>query len=196
VRGARSFSLALALAACSSGSPQATPAPASTGPSGAGTPASGTGGAGGAAGSSGEERGGTSTGTIESFAWALDNDEWQARVGSIQGAFDQAAAHDGVAIDVAFVRKFYDRVVPGIDGDLDGPAMLPAIAPRPLLAVNGDVDPRTPAGGLQLCEAAAKAAYAGNDDHFQLYREPNTAHAVTAQATTMTVDWFVRWLAP
>lgn len=133
---------------------------------------------------------------VESFAWALDNDQWQARVGSIQGAFDQAAAHDGVPIDVAFVRKFYDRVVPGIYGELDGPAMVPAIAPRPLLAVNGDMDPRTPAGGLLLCEAAAKAAYAGNDDHFQLYREPNTAHAVTAEATTMTVDWFVRWLAP
>jgi dienelactone hydrolase len=134
--------------------------------------------------------------SVESFAWALDNDQWQARVGSIQGAFDQAAAHDGVPIDVAFVRKFYDRVVPGIYGDFDGPAMVPAIAPRPLLAVNGDMDPRTPGGGLQLCEAAAKAAYTGNDDHFQLYREPNTAHAVTAEATAMTVDWFVRWLAP
>jgi dienelactone hydrolase len=134
--------------------------------------------------------------SVESFAWALDNDQWQARVGSIQGAFDQAAAHDGVTIDATFVRQFYDRVVPGIYGDFDGPAMLPAIAPRPLLAVNGDMDPRTPAGGLLLCEAAAKAAYASNADHFQLYREPNTAHAVTAQATTMTVDWFVRWLAP
>jgi dienelactone hydrolase len=133
---------------------------------------------------------------VQSFAWALDNDQWQARVESIQGAFNQAAMHDGVEIDAPFVRKFYDRVVPGIYGDLDGPAMLPAIAPRPLLAVNGDVDPRTPKGGLDLCDAAAEAAYAAEPDHFQQYIEPNTGHTVTAEATSLTVDWFVKWLAP
>ena len=131
---------------------------------------------------------------LESFAWALDNNQWQARVGSIQGAFDQAAAHDGVPIDVGFVRQFYDRLVPGIYTDFDGPQVLPAIAPRPLLAVNGDSDPRTPRVGLAQCEAAATSAYAGNADHFELYIEPNTGHAVTAEATTHTVDWLVRWL--
>jgi dienelactone hydrolase len=134
--------------------------------------------------------------SVESFAWALDNDQWQARVESIQGAFDQAAMHDGVEIDAPFVRKFYDRVVPGIYADLDGPAMLPAIAPRPLLAVNGDMDPRTPKGGLDLCDAAAETAYAAVPDRFQQYMELNTGHAVTAEATSMTVDWFVKWLAP
>jgi hypothetical protein len=74
--------------------------------------------------------------------------------------------------------------------------MLPAIAPRPLLAVNGDMDPRTPKGGLDLCVAAAQAAYAAVPDHFQQYIEPNTGHTVTAEATTLTVDWLVKWLAP
>jgi dienelactone hydrolase len=132
--------------------------------------------------------------SVESFDWALDNNQWQARVDSIRGAFDQAAAHDGVPIDVAFVRQFYARVVPGITTEFDGPQMVAAIAPRPLLAVNGDMDPRTPQGGLRLCEAAARSAYAGVSDHFELYLEPNTGHAVTAEATTRTVDWFVQWL--
>jgi pimeloyl-ACP methyl ester carboxylesterase len=134
--------------------------------------------------------------SVESFGWALDNNQWQARVGSIQGAFDQAAAHDGVPIDVGFVRKFYDRVVPGIYTDLDGPRMVPAIAPRPLLAINGDMDPRTPMGGLLLCDAAGKAAYAGTAAQFEQYLEPNTGHAVTTEATTRTVAWFVEWLKP
>jgi Acetyl xylan esterase (AXE1) len=134
--------------------------------------------------------------SVESFGWALDNNQWQARVGSIQGAFDQAAAHDGVRIDAAFVRKFYDRVVPGIYTDLDGPQMLPAIAPHPLLAVNGDMDPRTPMGGLALCDAAAKAAYASTAAQFVQYLEPNTGHAVTAEGRTRTVAWFVQWLKP
>jgi len=132
--------------------------------------------------------------SVESFAWALDNNSWQARVDSIRGAFDKAAAHDGVAIDVAFVRQFYDRVVPGIVDEFDGPQMVGAIAPRPLLAVNGAVDPRTPMGGLRLCEAAARSAYADVSDHFDLYIEPDTGHAVTAEGTARSVDWFVKWL--
>jgi dienelactone hydrolase len=132
--------------------------------------------------------------SVESFDWALGNNQWQARVGSIQGAFDQAAAHDGVPITADFVRQFYARVVPGITGEFDGPQMVAAIAPRPLLSVNGEIDPRTPKGGLDLCEASARAAYAGAADHFELYVEPNTGHAVTAEGTTRTVDWLVKWL--
>ena len=41
------------------------------------------------------------------------------------------------ARSVDFVREFYARVVPGIDGQFDGPAMLALIAPRPLLVING-----------------------------------------------------------
>lgn len=132
--------------------------------------------------------------SVESFAWALDNNQWQARVESIQGAFNQAAAHDGVPIDASFVRQFYARVVPGITAEFDGPEMVAAIAPRPLLSVNGEFDPRTPKGGLDLCEASARAAYADVPDRFELYIEPNTGHAVTAEATARTVDWLVQWL--
>jgi hypothetical protein len=56
------------------------------------------------------------------------------------------------------------------------------------------MDPRTPMEGVRLCEASARAAYADVADHFELYVEPNTGHAVTAEATTRTVDWLFEWL--
>src|SRR5205823_14861854 len=62
---------------------------------------------------------------VQSFRWALEHDAWQSRVRTIQPAIDLAAATAGVSqVDEAFVRRFYDRVVPGIYGEFDGPAML------------------------------------------------------------------------
>src|SRR6476660_8649661 len=75
---------------------------------------------------------------VQSFRWAIENDAWQSRIGTIQGAFDAAAKVRGVAPDATFLRAFYDRVAPEIYGKFDGPAMLPLIAPRPLLAINGE----------------------------------------------------------
>ena len=71
--------------------------------------------------------------------------------------------------DAAFVRKFYDRVVPGINSDFDGPVMLTLIAPRPLLMINGDKDDKTPLPGVNLAADAARAAYhaAGVEDQFK-----------------------------
>ena len=70
------------------------------------------------------------------------------------------------------MRRFYDRVAPGIYSEFDAPAMLPLIAPRPLLVINGDSDARTPLPGVQESAAAAE------------------------RAEQMAIDWFVRWLKP
>jgi dienelactone hydrolase len=136
---------------------------------------------------------------VQSFRWALDNDSWQSRVGTFQKAMDGAAKDAGIAKPNAeFVRAFYDRVAPGIYAQFDGPAMLPLIAPRPLLAINGDSDPRTPGPGLRECAAAAEKAYAagGARDHFVLHIQPNTAHQVRPEALAVAVEWFVKWLLP
>ncbi len=136
---------------------------------------------------------------VQNWAWALDNNAWQSRVGSIQGAVDQAASHDGVApIDANYVRKFYDRAVPGIYQQFDAIEMLPAIAPRPLLAINGDTDDRTPLTGLRLIETATQSAYAaaGAADKFVLRVQPATGHSVTPSSLSATLDWFVEHLAP
>ena len=136
---------------------------------------------------------------VQSFRWATENDSWQSRIGTVQAAFDTAAKESGVAHPGAeFVRTFYARVAPGIDGSFDGPAMLPLIAPRPLLAINGEIDPRTPMPGLKLCADAARAAYraAGAEEKFVLHIQPNTAHKVLPESITLAREWFVRWLKP
>lgn len=136
---------------------------------------------------------------VQSFRWALENNAWQSRIGTVQAAFDAAAKDTGITQPGPdFVRTFYDRVAPGIYGQFDGPAMLPLIAPRPLLSINGEIDPRTPMPGLQQCAEAARAAYhaAGADEKFVLHLQPNTAHKVLPESLILAREWFVRWLRP
>jgi hypothetical protein len=111
---------------------------------------------------------------------------------------EAAARGEGVAVDAAFVRRFYDRVVPGIYGDLDGPSVLPLIAPRPMLVINGENDPRTPLPGVRQAVDAAEGAYAaaGAADKFGVYLQPNAGHVFTPVAELVMADWFVRWLSP
>ncbi len=136
---------------------------------------------------------------VQSFGWALDHDAWHSRIGTVQSAFDAAAKASGVTKpDAAFVRRFYDRVATGIYDRFDGPAMLPLIAPRPFLAINGDSDDRTPLPGLELCAAAARAAYkaAGAEENFTLTLQPNTGHKANPESVAAARAWLVRHLKP
>ena len=130
---------------------------------------------------------------VQSFAWALDNNLWMSRVGTFQTAVDAAAKDAGAArVDAAFVRAFYDRVAPGIYTQFDGPAMLPLIAPRPLLVINGDSDARTPLPGLTTCLTPTEQAYqrAGAADKVKLYLQKDTGHAVTqARCKPQQTGW-------
>jgi dienelactone hydrolase len=135
---------------------------------------------------------------VQGFRWALDNDQWRPRVGTFLPAVEGAARHDRVPVDAAFVRRFYDRVAPGIYSDYDAGQMLALIAPRPVLVINGDSDPRTPLPGVQEAVAAARSVYTrmGVEDRLGLYLQPNAAHVVTPVAELVMADWFVKWLAP
>jgi dienelactone hydrolase len=135
---------------------------------------------------------------VQSFKWALDNGQWRARVATIQEAFDASRAHAGKADNAEFVREFYARVVPGIDGQFDGPAMLSAIAPRPLLVVNADSDANTPVAGVRLAVRTAQPAYAAANaaERLQLLIEEDTPHRVNPEAIDAGIAWFVRWLKP
>jgi dienelactone hydrolase len=135
---------------------------------------------------------------VQSFRWSLDHGAWDSRAWTMREAIDAAAKESGEGVGVSFMRRFYDRVAPGIYGDFDGPAMLPLIAPRPLLVINGDSDPRTPIGGVRECMAAAEQAYkaAGAVDRLRLQLQPNTGHQVTAEADRAVVAWFQQWLRP
>ncbi|KAF0180620.1 MAG: putative catalytic [Limisphaerales bacterium] len=135
---------------------------------------------------------------VQSFKWALDNESWRSRVETFKPALDAAAKDEGETVSAAFVRRFYDRVVPGIYGQFDGPAMLPLIAPRPLLVINGEADMRTPLPGVNECLTAARTAYraAGAEPKLQVILQPQTGHKVTVEARQAAVDWFVKWLRP
>lgn len=133
---------------------------------------------------------------VQSFGWALDHNAWQSRIGTIQSAVDTAAIEQGTQVDTDFIRRFYDRVVPGVQREFDGQVMLPLIAPRPLLVINGDRDDRTPWPGLELCVNAAKAAYAANsaNERFEFILQPNTGHAVTPKSQDYAIEWLVKHL--
>jgi dienelactone hydrolase len=136
---------------------------------------------------------------VESFRWALDNNDWQGRIGTIQNAFDTIVRESGVTnADSTFVQKFYDRVVPGIDEEFDGPAMLALIAPRPLLVINSDSDNHTPLPGVIECTNAAHAVYAAGHaaDRFAVIIQKNTGHQVQPESERAAIEWFVKWLKP
>jgi dienelactone hydrolase len=135
---------------------------------------------------------------VQSFRWALDHGAWDSRAWTLREAIDAAAKESGMGVGVPFMRRFYDKVAPGVYGDFDGPAMLPLIAPRPLLVINGDSDPRTPIGGVRECVEAARIAYAaqGAAERLVLHLQPDTGHQVTAEADRAALAWFERWLKP
>jgi dienelactone hydrolase len=136
---------------------------------------------------------------VESFRWALDNNDWQGRIGTIQNAFDTIAKENDVTNpDSAFVQKFYDRVVPGIYSEFDGPEMLALIAPRPLLVINSDSDIHTPLPGVQECVAAAEKIYAADNatNDFSVIIQKNTGHQVRPESERAAIAWFVKWLKP
>ena len=135
---------------------------------------------------------------VQSFTWALEHGAWDSRAWTLREAVVAAAAEAKSGVDAAFMRKFYDRVAPGVRSDFDGPAMLPLIAPRPLLVINGDSDPRTPVAGVRQCIAAAAREYKahGVPERLVLQLQPDTGHQVTAEADRTMLAWFERWLNP
>jgi dienelactone hydrolase len=136
---------------------------------------------------------------VQGFNWALEHDAWQARADTFRAALDGAARDAGGAgVDAALVRKFYARVSPDIDGRFDAPMMLPLIAPRPLLVINGDSDPRTPLPGVMESVAAAQRAYADTraSEKIALYLQPHSGHVFTPTAELVALDWLVSWLKP
>jgi dienelactone hydrolase len=135
---------------------------------------------------------------VQSFGWALDHGAWDSRAWTIRDALEAVARMKGVPVTAPFVREFYDRVAPGIYREFDAPAMLPLVAPRPFLMINGDSDPRTPVAGVRESAAAAERAYeaAGAQGRFALQLLPNVGHERTPMYDEAMVEWFVRWLKP
>ena len=136
---------------------------------------------------------------VQSFGWSLTHAAaWEARTWTLRAAVEAAAADGREGVNAAFMKKFYDRITPGLIDRFDGPAMLPLIAPRPLVVVNGDSDPRSALGGVRTAVSAGEKAYAaaGARDKFQFLLQVDTAHETTPEAHDAVLKWFVRWLSP
>jgi dienelactone hydrolase len=136
---------------------------------------------------------------MQCFKWALENDSWTARVNTVKVGFETAARNSGIdKPDAKFVKSFYDHLIPGIDGEFDGPNMIRLICPRPLLIINGDKDALTPLPGLKYCSDSALDCYktAEKPDHFSQIIEKDTGHKVNKEADQAALEWFQKWLKP
>jgi dienelactone hydrolase len=134
---------------------------------------------------------------VQSFRWSLEHDEWQGRARTIQQVHDEVARELGEpAVNAKVCRALWEKIVPGILDEYDGPAMLPLIAPRPMLILSGEKDPNCPLAGARLAYAAAETAYArtGAADHLKMDIAAGIGHAVTPEQRRLALDWFDRWL--
>jgi len=136
---------------------------------------------------------------VQGFAWELEHNSWQSRASTFSAALDGAARDAGWGQpDATFLKAFYTKVAPGIDAEFDAPGMVPLIAPRPLLAINGDSDARTPRPGLDEIAVQIRSAYTSLHaaDRFNFMLEPHTAHQVTPAGKAAAQAWLIRWLKP
>jgi len=138
----------------------------------------------------------------QDFGWALANDAWRARAASLPPELFDAAAKDtsddNNVSDVDVAREVYRRIVPGLCDDLDGPRTMPLVAPRPLLVVNGELDPRCPLGGLERVVAAIRIAYDRENvpARFRALAQVDTPHACTDEMIEVTNLWLDEILQP
>ena len=124
-----------------------------------------------------------------------------------------AAVDDRVAavVAVACLTRYQNLIAHGelrahgvyyfVDGLLkhfDTEGVLALIAPRPLLALTGDLDAGSPADGVRALEQAVGATYKalGAGDRFRSILYPEIGHAYTPEMRAEMLAWFRRWLRP
>jgi lysophospholipase L1-like esterase len=84
----------------------------------------------------------------------------------------------------------------GLLRHFDSEGVLALIAPRPFLAVTGELDAGSPADGIKVIEEKVGAVYAalGLRDHFRSVRYADIGHTYTPAMRAEVVAWFGRWL--
>jgi hypothetical protein len=102
------------------------------------------------------------------------------------------------AVTAAVVQNAWHRLLPALVEEYDSPMSLPCIAPRPLLVVNGEKDPRCPIAGLDDVFARCRRAYSmlGAPEDFIVHIEPDTGHAVTHHMDCVVEHFFYKHLRP
>ena len=88
--------------------------------------------------------------------------------------------------------------VNGLLVHFDTEGVLALIAPRPLLALTGDLDAGSPADGIKDLELILSRTYAsvGAGDRFRSILYPDLGHTYTPEMRAEMLAWFNRWLQP
>jgi lysophospholipase L1-like esterase len=88
--------------------------------------------------------------------------------------------------------------VNGLLRHFDTEAVFALIAPRPYLALTGELDAGSPADGIRVIEEKAGGVYKalGAGDRFRSVRYPEIGHTYTPEMRREMLDWFARWLKP
>jgi hypothetical protein len=86
----------------------------------------------------------------------------------------------------------------GLLRHFDTEGVLSLIAPRPLLALTGELDAGSPADGVRALERAVGGTYraVGAGDRFRSVLYPEVGHAYTPEMRAEMLAWFGRWLKP
>jgi dienelactone hydrolase len=135
--------------------------------------------------------------SVCSWKWQLEHQGYVQRVKNLQRAFDGVKDAMGEKeITPKVVAAAWKQWMPGVPDTYDSPEILAAMAPRPLLMINGDSDPVAPLEGLQIADQVIEQAYrrAGVPDHVRLLLAKNSGHTVTAEQQKAIFEWFERWL--
>ena len=88
--------------------------------------------------------------------------------------------------------------VNGLLNHFDTEGVVALIAPRPYLALTGELDAGSPADGIRVIEAKAGDIYAALDarDRFRSILYPDVGHTYTPAMRAEMLAWFERWLRP
>ncbi|KAL2650409.1 hypothetical protein R1flu_018537 [Riccia fluitans] len=119
---------------------------------------------------------------VQCFSWAVVNNKWHARVQSLPHVFEVARRDLGkCAVDSEVVARVWRRIAPGLVDRFDAEQTIPAVAPRPLLILNGMEDERCPVPGLEkpLQRAAEVYRSAGVAENFMFKAEEGVEHAIS-----------------
>jgi dienelactone hydrolase len=88
--------------------------------------------------------------------------------------------------------------VGGLLKHFDSEAVLALIAPRPFLALTGDLDAGSPADGIKILEQRVGGVYAavGAKERFRSVLYKDLGHVYTKEMRKEMLGWFARWLRP
>jgi hypothetical protein len=88
--------------------------------------------------------------------------------------------------------------VNGLLKQFDTEGVVALIAPRPFLALTGELDAGSPADGVREIERRVGPVYSalGASERFHSVLYPEVGHTVTPQMRAEMLAWFDRWLRP